>query len=232
MKFVLRIDVDKPYGNHSLIRKVVSKFIEETNLNLKTPHYLDYITWGLKNLKEKNIKAIFYFRNCTCPSKDMIQTLHSHGHEIGFHAEDTSSFVSFKTELEKFKKNTGLKKIHSFTKHGSGVHKLGKNHYPKYEPEKYKEWARKVDVPFFFGNGMIDIEGNNSDSTYYENCFWVEPDYRMKNLSRVEDIHHLQDEVVPILMHFENLIRELSIQEEFNNLFLFSSERKIDWVLA
>ena len=61
------------------------------------------------------------------------------GHKIGFHAENTRTIDTFSEELNVFKKKVSPAKVESFSKHGSGQLKLGKYHYPSFEPEKYGE---------------------------------------------------------------------------------------------
>lgn len=230
MPLILRIDVDKPYGNHTLIRKLASKFFEETAFPCPLVGYLDHLKDFLTIIDEQNIPAIFYFRICTLPGQQLITSMLSRGHRIGWHAENTRSLVSFKAELEIFKAKTGIMP-HSFSKHGSGVRKLGRYHYPPYEMEKYIDWSKQTGIPFFFGNDPYTKE-SKSLKNFHKEIFWIEKNYRNEDFKEIKEvIERAQNESVPIITHPENIIRDVTCKKDFLELINESKAKKIEWLV-
>ena len=186
MVIFIRIDVDKPYGHRNLFDKIISK-INENYFTVSFPkRYLKGLTNLLEYLNSQNISSNIYFRNCTVPNKRVLQLLNEGNHSIGFHAEDTRNKESFAEEIKAFEKNIGLK-IHHFTKHGSGELKLGKNHYPSYEPDKYLEWSKEMKLIYKFGNGTLDKKSvQNQD--FISDMFWAESWYRKKEFNSIDTL--------------------------------------------
>ena len=89
--------------------------------------------------------------------------------------------------------------VKSFTKHGSGFYKLGKNHYPPYEPDKYKVWAKEIGIEFIFGNGIPSkVEDIIQVDGFYNNMFWMEPDYRSSTFNSIDKlIEIIQLQLIP-----------------------------------
>jgi len=134
MALILRIDVDKPFGRSSLFAKVLSKAREEFYFpGLNKLGYLKDLGVFLDFLDTNSIPAHIYFRNCTAPNAQIINRLRKH--KIGFHAENTQTIDTFKHELDAFRSKFLELNVSSFTKHGSGIFKLGRHHYPPYEPQ-------------------------------------------------------------------------------------------------
>lgn len=230
MPFVLRIDVDKPYGNHTLIRKLASKFFEETGFNPLKTGYLDHLREFLSILNERNIKAVFYFRICSIPSPQLLQEMQVKGHAIGWHLENSRNYETFEMELREFRNISGVTP-HSFTKHGSGTRKLGRYHYPAYEPDKYQVWAKESGVPFYFGNGLLN-EQSGSDGKFFADAFWIEDNYRDPEFNTIEKaISKAQTEIVPILTHPENIVRNESFRNQLIQLIEMSKQQNIQWSL-
>jgi hypothetical protein len=230
MPLVLRIDVDKPYGNHTTIRRIASKLFEETDFPCPPIGYLDHLVDLLNILSPFDVNAIFYFRICTLPTPKLIKELKNRGHIIGWHLENSKNFETFNEELKLFRKKTGLTP-HSFTKHGSGKLKLGRHHYPKYEEEKYIEWAKLSGIPFYFGNSSIS-ESQYNEANFYPNIFWLERNYRSEKFSTIEQAVQLaQTELVPVLTHPENVVREIICRNDLLYLIEKSKEANIQWRL-
>ena len=103
MPLILRIDVDKPYGNHTFARKVASKFFEETAFPSPKTGYLSHLCDFLDIIQVYQIPAIFYFRICTLPSKEITKKILEQNHKIGWHLENSKNYESFKQELKLFK---------------------------------------------------------------------------------------------------------------------------------
>ena len=230
MALTLRVDVDKPFGNHTLVRKIASKFFEDTGILPPKIGYLSHVEDFLYILEKHGVKAVFYFRICTLPTAVIIQYLQKIGHKIGWHAEDTRNFKTFSDELTKFQELTGILP-HSFSKHGSGIRKLGRYHYPPYEEEKYLQWANEVNVPFIFGNGMAQEELKNLNN-FYPDVFWLERNYRSKKFDSLEKVISLaNNQIVPILTHPENVIRDKNCLADLEKLITLSKIHNVQWML-
>jgi hypothetical protein len=133
---------------------------------------------------------------------------------MGLHAENTRSFDTFSEEFKKMEEKSGIK-IRHFTKHGSGTLKLGKHHYPPYEPEKYKKWAKKLKLNYPFGNGTM-TNPNKADTEFIEDMFWSEHWYRDTSYDDLEklladSIHH--DHV--LLIHPANYETHPKVKADF-----------------
>ncbi len=186
MGVYIRIDVDKPYGHKNLFAKIVSK-INEDYFKISLPNmYLKGLISLLKYLNSQKIPSNIYFRTCTIPNKEVIQLLKEGGHSIGFHAENTKSKDSFIQELKVFEKKIG-KKITHFTKHGSGKLKLGKYHYPIYEPKKYLQWSKEMELTYKFGNGTLE-EKKSYNEGFISDMFWAEDWYRKSEFNSIDKL--------------------------------------------
>jgi hypothetical protein len=234
MPFLLRVDVDKPYGRSNFITKILSKSKED--FWFPTIGGLGYLK-GLEKLlvycNENDIKGIFYFRNCTRPSQKIIHLMNEGKHEYGFHAENTRSVETFSKEIKLFKdKLINNVELHSFTKHGSGKLKLGKNHYPPFEPEKYLEWSKKVGVSYFFGNEIASSSSDFSSTTnrYYPKMFWLKKEYRAAELSDLNLLIPIaKTKLTPIIIHPANFEADNFVQKSLKDLVQLSKDEKIEW---
>jgi len=177
-------------------------------------------------LNSSKIIAHFYFRNCTVPDEKISKLLQKGGHKIGFHAEDTKTEDTFKAELSVFQKKI-KKKITHFTKHGSGELKLGKNHYPLYEPEKYKKWGERNNMVYLFGNGVLNSSLSNTP-VFHSDMFWIENWYRNSSFSTIENLikeAHLYDYVA--LIHPSNYETHQKVRDEFKKIIRLIKEGSI-----
>ncbi len=222
----IRIDVDKPFGKKNIIPKILSKLREDYYFPLIKPLYLKGLEEIVKSLNENNIIAHIYFRNCTYPLPKQIELLNKGKHIIGFHAENTRNINTFKNEISTFSKKINTN-IASFTKHGSGTYKLGKNHYPKYEPNKYQNWAKKLNLKFPFGNKIITNKSNNKTS-FFENAFWIEQHYRHPSFNTLNQlIDYAKTNEVVVLIHPSNYQQNKKVKNDFNLLIKMVKENKI-----
>src|ERR1041385_3333452 len=104
MPLILRFDVDKPYGNAGLLRRVMSKLVEDYWFpRLDAFGYLSHLAAFLRYCNEQKIQGLFYFRLCTLPNDEIKTLLKQGNHKVGFHAENTRSFETFSDELKSFK---------------------------------------------------------------------------------------------------------------------------------
>ncbi|RJO60418.1 hypothetical protein C4544_05095 [candidate division WS5 bacterium] len=234
MSLILRVDVDKPYGRTTFKDKILSKLREDYCLPaITSAGYLNHVKAFLVYLRENNIAAHIYFRTCTLPPRNWINDKLLNGHLIGLHAENTRSIETFQKELDDVKMYFSPIKLHSFTKHGSGELKLGRNHYPPYEPEKYIKWGEAMGIPFLFGNNEL-VNGSNRLSEgnhYYSSMYWIErkyPDSKQLDLGRV--VEAAKNINVIIITHPANFIASSEIRERFNKLVLLSRQHKIPWI--
>jgi hypothetical protein len=235
MSLILRIDVDKPFGTSCLIKRIISKTREDYWLPaLKNLGYLRHAKEFISILNQHSIKAHIYFRMCTAPDQSTLSEVIEGEHLIGLHCENTKSFESFNQELQRFKSLIGNTHIDSFTKHGSGTLKLGRNHYPPYEPEKYKDWAQKIGLNYYFGNGIIsELASLETVKTFYPEMFWIEADYRHPNASKLEKIIDIsQSHKVAVLIHPCNYYSRVQVKKDFDYLLRQTSSGRINWALS
>jgi hypothetical protein len=233
MSLILRVDVDKPYGNSNIIRKIASK-IEEDFISfnlLSKSKYLTHLIDFLKFCNTHNVPSLLYFRHCTVPNAAVIKLIKEGGHHIGLHAENTRSFESFKEELNLFREKVKPLKVDSFSKHGSGKLKLGKYHYAPFEPEKYLEWSQKLDIKYISGN---DTAQNKDDliskNNYFSKIFWIEREYRSNHffeLSKVVQAAKINDVVV--LIHPCNFDSTKAVSDDFKELIHLAKIQQVSW---
>jgi hypothetical protein len=236
MSIILRADIDKPYGNSKLIRKIASK-LEEDYVSfrlLNSKKYLTHLISFLEYCNSVNVPGIMYFRHCTIPNEKVINLMKKGGHKIGFHAENTRSLESFTNELNLFKEKVKPHSVESFSKHGSGELKLGKFHYPLFEPEKYLEWAKKLNITYISGN---DIATNATDlypqENYFSKIFWLEREYRSRDffdLLQVVDAAKNNDVVV--LIHPCNFDSTKAVRDDFKELVDLAKKNNVNWKIV
>jgi hypothetical protein len=233
MAIILRVDVDKPYGNHTLVRKIASKIVEDflPDLNLKF-EYLSHLKEFIRHCNDKGIVGTFFHRICTLPDEDTMHLISIGGHEIGLHLENSRNKNTFYSELNQIKSKLNLN-IKSFSKHGSGVYKLGKYHYPIYEPELYKKWAIEFGIKYPSGNGIpLTPEDLYSHDGYYENIFWIEPSYRNSGFNNLIDLIQIaKKRDIVVLIHPCNFLSDKNTRKEFDKLIELAKLNNIDWVL-
>jgi len=232
MPLILRLDVDKPYGNAGLVRRVMSKLSEDMWFPVVRPLYLKHLAEFIRYCNTESIPAIFYHRHSTVPTAEVIRLYEQGGHQVGFHAENTRTFETFSNELAEFKRKVGGLPLHSFTKHGSGFYKLGKNHYPPYEPGKYLQWSRQVKIPFLFGNGIASSpEDLAPKEGFFPNMFWIESEYRHPEFATVAAaVSCARDQKVPVLLHPCNFQSSSQARNDFFEMVRLSRKMEVKWV--
>jgi hypothetical protein len=229
MALILRIDVDKPFGRSNLFSKLLSKISEEFYFPISEKYgYLNDLNILLDFLETNSIPAHIYFRNCTVPSLRTIDKLRNH--KIGFHAENTRTVTTFNSELDAFKSKLPYLTISSFTKHGSGNFKLGKHHFPKYEPQKYLLWAKELNIEYLFGNGLW-CNKNSANESYWENMYWVNKSYRTEGQPSLKDVVQMaKSQNIVILIHPSNYIADGQVQNDFQNIVEISKQVFVQWI--
>lgn len=218
MSLIIRIDVDRPYGKQGLIRHVASRLRSDYYLpRLTWLRYLDELSNILELLNSKGKPAHVFFRRCTLPTQHIRGLIERGGHVIGLHLEDSRSYETFRSELRLMESQLGLQ-ITSFSKHGSGLRKFGKKHYPPYEPVKYLEWGKAASMRVFFGNGenpSLPCDSNAS-LLYYPSAFWLEPAWRDRYTYPLSWlIREAKQRDVVMLLHPDNVVSDTLIMSEF-----------------
>jgi hypothetical protein len=196
-----------------------------------SPAYLSHQIQFLEFCNKNSVKGYFYYRTCTRPNEKVLKLMASGKHKTGFHAENTRTFETFKSELNSFRNKLPGVNVSTFSKHGSGILKLGKNHYPPFEPEKYLKWAKELDCAFPSGNGICESEEDLSDTNgFYEKIFWIEPDYRLPGFDSIKQlVETAKKQRVVILIHPENYIARKQVADEFKLLVKLAKEENIEW---
>lgn len=234
MSLILRVDVDKPYGKHNLLRAVASKLKEDyvPNIPFKIG-YLSHLKEFIAYCDKNNVQGHFYYRLCTTPDNETVQMHQKSGHVAGLHLENSRSKENLKAELETLQKRVSNLTISTFSKHGSGTYKLGKYHYPKYEPLKYTEWSKELGIKYPSGNGtaktatdLYAIDG------YHENLFWLEPDYRDPAFNTLKQVvEAAKSSNVVVLIHPSNYVADPKTKQDFHQLVQLAKEENINWEL-
>jgi hypothetical protein len=232
MPFLLRVDIDKPYGHHTFFNKILSKSREDYYFPaIEMLNYLKPTIEFLKFCNQHKVTSFLYFRNCTVPSNAVNLLIKEGGHKIGFHAEDTRTIETFKNEFFEFENKIG-EKVNYFTKHGSGQLKLGRNHYPPFEPEKYKIWGKQLNIDFSLGNGIATcLEDFIPKDGFYSSMFWLESDYRHPNLNKIDDlIDFAKSNIVPLVIHPANFYTFPNVKNDLKRLIDLSKMNNITWL--
>ena len=234
MALILRIDVDKPYGRKNLKQKILSKLRED----LWFPPFslLGYLR-DLRNilyfLDEFAINAHLFFRTCTLPKKKYLNGPLLDKHQLGLHAENTRSLESFKRELRYVQKYFEPRKICSFTKHGSGNWKGGRNHYPSYEPDKYLEWGNDVGVPFLFGNleDFAETCEPHKVNHFYPGAFWIDRPYtNLEYFDLKKVIEKAKVRNIVVIMHSGCFEVDRRIEEAMKRLIIIARDQNVEWI--
>jgi len=230
MAIILRIDVDKPFGVNGLANRIKSKIAEDYFCIGKSFGYLSHLRKLINVCNENNVTGHFYFRICTLPTNDIIELLKKGNHIIGLHAENTNNYDTFSNEFDIVNKHFNGE-LYDFTKHGSGKLKLGKFHYPPYEPEKYIEWAKKKNTKYILGNGIVQNENDFvKQNDIYQNMFWLEHDYRNANFNDINVVIELATSLtVPIIMHPCSFDADIEVYKDFQKLISAVKSQGISW---
>jgi hypothetical protein len=231
MAIILRADVDKPYGKHTILRKVASKVKEDYFPKMQfNSGYLSHLKEMLHLCNTSNIQGTFYHRICTVPDSETIELFRAGNHEWGLHLENSKSEKTFIQEWNEFRKYPGCSQTSSFSKHGSGVHKLGKYHYPFYEPEKYQKWAKKNDFHYPSGNGIASCKEDLfiDETGFFKSLFWFEPSYRDSSFAKIENLIEAAFESdVVALIHPCNFVADPIARKDFEFMIELATKYSI-----
>jgi hypothetical protein len=218
MAVILRIDVDRPYGKQGLVRHVASRIASDYILpRINSLGYLRELETILGLLNERGKSAYVFFRNCTWPSAKVRELMEKGGHQFGLHLENSRSIATFRQELHALEQELD-RRITAFSKHGSGLMRLGRHHHPPYEPERYLPWAIEAGMKHFFGNleNPEILPAVKGTLTYYPSAFWLEPAWRdVKRFPINWLLHEATERDVVLLLHPDNVTADAGIMREF-----------------
>jgi len=222
MALILRIDVDRPYGKHPLLRHFLSKLASDLWFpRIPSAGYLDELNSMLRTLNERAARAYVFFRRCTLPSPQTLELLRQGRHVSGLHLEDSRSFASFAAEKALIERHIRTP-ILAVCKHGSGKARYGYHHYAPYEPARYIEWARRAGMKLFLGNledPSIEPEHLDGDFVSFPAVFWLEPSWRDTTTFTVDWLisrAKIYDTV--LLVHPENVLESAELTKSFMDL--------------
>lgn len=218
MALIVRIDVDRPYGQQGFVRHVASRVASDYVLpRLEWLRYLDELKTILGILNANGRSAYVFFRKCSYPSSSVHELMAAGNHVYGLHLENSRSEETFREELESLEHNLGFS-VPAFSKHGSGVHRYGLHHFAPYEPDRYLSWARRAGLRFFFGNledpRLQPVQHDNL--LFYPSAFWLEPNWRDKQKFPLEWLlREAKDRDIVLLLHADNVTSDPEIMREF-----------------
>ncbi len=234
MSLILRVDVDKPYGRHTLPRKIFSKIKEDyfPDFPIKIG-YLSHLKQFIQFCSQNKVQGHFYHRICTAPDAETLAMQADGQHVAGLHLENSRSKETLKAEIDQLQSKIKNITIDTFSKHGSGTYKLGKYHYAPYEPLKYKQWASELGLKYPSGNGIaetaVDLYANDG---YYENLFWLEPYYRAPKFNKLTDVvEAAKSGDVTVLIHPCNFVADKQTKEDFETLVQMAKSEGVSWKL-
>jgi len=234
MPLVLRVDVDKPYGRKNVIQKVLSKIKEDYWFpSISALGYLSHVKYFLDFLANNNIRAHIYFRICTLPPNEWLSNTFLSQHLIGHHAEDTRSLETLTIENKIIQSFMLPLEVSSFNKHGSGNLKLGRHHYPVYEPEKYREWAIRLGIPFLFGNEELVKTSTvySKQNGYYPNMFWIDRTYSESDQLPLEYVvRKAEYENIVVIIHPANFAADELVVNKMKKLILMAKQHNVPWI--
>jgi hypothetical protein len=233
MPLILRLDVDKPYGNSTFKQRIMSKLAEDYWFPiLPRMGYLHAVKTFLRFCNSENISCMMYFRHCNAPDQETLDLLDEGNHVFGFHAENTRSFETFRNEFQAFQNKFNNRAIQSFTKHGSGYYRLGKNHFAPYEPEKYIAWANQLGLKFSFGNQKANCRDNFQDpKDFYPKMFWLESEHQENGFTSLNEIVDIaNNNIVPIITHPENFCSRKEVRDSLQQLVQQARQMNISWI--
>lgn len=177
MVIAVRIDVDNPFGLATKYRRLLNRISINYGLvpKLSQLGYLDNAMKLLQHLGNNGIRATWFFRTVSTPTKTLLRHFSDLNQDLGLHAEQTSNFETFSNEVRLWERRCGRKPT-GFTKHGSGELKLSRKHDPSYTPEKLVDFGRRAGLSFFLGNDhqYLNSFSEHDGFFYAPSVFWLD----------------------------------------------------------
>lgn len=218
MALIVRIDVDRPYGKHGVLRHLASRIASDYFLpRMKWLRYLDELETILGILNANGKSAFVFFRKCTYPTQEVCDLMNAGEHLYGLHLENSRSAETFNEELGSLQRQLA-RRVETFSKHGSGQMRYGWHHYAPYEPEKYLEWGKQAGLKAFFGNledpRLLPVQDERL--LYFPAAFWLEPAWRDQKRYPIEWLlNEAAARDVVMLLHPDNVTSDPEILREF-----------------
>ncbi len=181
MAVIVRIDADRPYGKHPVLRHAFSRLSSDLYFpRVELFGYLRELKTVLQMLNERSARAYVFFRRCTLPSPSVLLMIREGRHGIGLQLENSRSYETFERERQVLEQHVG-DRVAALSKHGSGGARYGLHHFAPYEPDKYVKWAKRSGMRVFLGNLEDPSLGPTDDNDgfhAYPAAFWLEPHWR------------------------------------------------------
>lgn len=205
MVLALRIDVDNPFGYSSRFRRQMNRISINYGMVPRWTRlgYLDSAIalrdWLIRN----GVIVTWFFRTVTCPTEDTLPPFKENDNRINVHAERTSSAEHFEQEVRNWERICRTRAT-GFTKHGSGMLKLSRMHDVEYNAEKMKEYAGRLGLHYFIGNGIDYTEPfeRNEGFTYVPSVFWLDRIEQYNDSDVLEKVVQFSDSnPVVVLVH-------------------------------
>lgn len=218
MALIVRIDVDRPYGQQGVVRHIASRVASDYFLpRMEWLRYLEELKTILGILNANGRPAYVFFRKCSYPSEEVRALMAAGNHVYGLHLENSRSEETFREELESLEQNLGFA-VSAFSKHGSGRYRYGWHHFAPYQPERYLPWARRAGLRFFFGNRedprLQPVE--DGGLLVYPSAFWLEPQWRDKQKFPLDWLlREARQRHIVLLLHADNVTSDPEVMREF-----------------
>ena len=203
MAIILRIDVDNPYGYENFQLKALNFLALNYGFpGVETLGYLKYLKLLLTDLEDRGIRATFFFKAKTIPRSRELRSTILERHEVGFHAVRTDNFKAFLEDFQRVNR-TFEGKVTGLSKHGSGAWKGERGHTWRYDPERCIEYARRLGLRYFSGNGENPREEVKlvRGVLYYPSAFWVNRKRRAPEFTVEWLIEETQTRDIVVLFH-------------------------------
>ena len=177
MVIAIRIDIDNPFGLATRFRRLLNRISINYGIVPKLTQlgYLDNSLKLLQRLASSGVRATWFFRTVSAPTKGQLSHFSDMHQDLALHAEQTGSYESFSKEVQLWEKKCGKKPV-GFSKHGSGELKLSRKHDPSYIPEQLLEYGRKAGLGYSLGNHheYLDEFIDHDGIIYAPSVFWLD----------------------------------------------------------
>ena len=219
MAVIVRIDVDRPYGREPLLRHLASRISSDVYLpKIRGLGYLRELETMLQLLNERKVPAFVFFRRCTLPTEQVLETMRAGRHSVALHLEDSRCYETFLAEKALLEQHT-KRPVRAMSKHGSGREKYGRRHHAPYEPEKYVQWAWRSGMNLVLGNEENPTTASTQPQpgvVFYPAAFWLEPHWRDCTTFSVDWlIDRARRHDVVLLVHPENVLADRALLDDF-----------------
>ena len=216
MAVLLRIDVDNAYA-------YLKRVFNNLRLNYYFPAiealgYLSYLKRLLSDLEDRGIAATLFFKPSTIPSKRLAQRILKL-HAVGFHAVRTSNFEEFLADFKKVNKALSGA-VNGLSKHGSGVWRGERGHTWRYDPERCIEYARRLGLKYFSGNGEDPREKPKiiNGILYFPSAFWINRRKRASEFTVEWLVEEASSRDIVVLFHPREWATDPQVRRDYEKI--------------